>query len=158
MLSKKDLGFGLLEVLVSLLVLSISLLAIAGLHSRALQYNHSAYVRSQVNILAYDMFDRIRANRANITNYQLAYSDTLAVPGATCSGSLVQKDTCEWQQHMQMVLPNAQAQLACATVNGDPLYKCDIAIRWTEDNLFGSADNDELDAETRSTFSYSTSI
>ena len=151
-------GVGFLEVLVSLLVLSISLLAIAGLQSRALHYNHSAYVRSQMNILAYDMLDRIRANRINANSYRFNYNDSLAALNSTCTGSLVEKDTCEWQQHLQKILPHAKAKLACEPLNSEHLYKCDIAIFWQENNLFDAVINDAQNTEAHSTFSYSTSI
>lgn len=73
----KQEGVGLIEVMVTALILSTSLLGLAALQSRALQYNHSAYMRSQANILAYDLLDRIRASRSNIANYNLGVKDKL---------------------------------------------------------------------------------
>ena len=56
-------GFTLLEVLVAVLVLAIGLLGLAGLQATSLRVNQSASMRSQATNLAYDMADRIRANR-----------------------------------------------------------------------------------------------
>lgn len=57
-------GFSLIEVLVAVLVLAIGLLGLAGLQLTGLKSNHSAYVRSQAALLAYDITERMRANRA----------------------------------------------------------------------------------------------
>lgn len=56
-------GFTLIEVLVAVFVLSIGLLGLAGLQATSLRNNHGGYLRSQANILAYDLIDRMRANR-----------------------------------------------------------------------------------------------
>ena len=58
-----------MEILVTMLVMAVGLLGIAALQFKGLQYNHDAYVRSQVNFLAYDIADRIRLNRANAASY-----------------------------------------------------------------------------------------
>ena len=62
-------GFSMIEVLVTLLVLSIGLLGLAAMQVRSIKNTHSAYLRSQATYLAYDMLDRMRANMANINGY-----------------------------------------------------------------------------------------
>jgi type IV pilus assembly protein PilV len=56
-------GFTLLEVLVAILVLAIGLLGMARLQMTGMKSNHSAYLRSQASLLAYDITERMRANR-----------------------------------------------------------------------------------------------
>jgi type IV pilus assembly protein PilV len=70
-------GFTLIEVLVSLLILAIGLLGVAALQFRGLQYNHDAYMRSQINVLVYDIADRMRLNAANAADYLGAYDSQL---------------------------------------------------------------------------------
>lgn len=62
-LRKKQGGFSLLEILISVLILSIGLLGLAGLQLTALKNNTSAYNRSLATTLAYDIADRMRANK-----------------------------------------------------------------------------------------------
>lgn len=62
-------GFNLIEILVTMLIMAVGLLGISALQFRGLQYSQDAYVRSQVNFLAYDIADRIRLNRANALDY-----------------------------------------------------------------------------------------
>lgn len=51
-----------IEVLVSLLILSIGLLGAALIQLNALRYTDSSRMTSQASFIAYDMLDRIRAN------------------------------------------------------------------------------------------------
>ncbi|MFW2438864.1 MAG: type IV pilus modification protein PilV [Arenicellales bacterium] len=57
-------GFTLLEVLIAVLVLGVGLLGLAQLQTTGLQNTHSANQRTVATQLAYEMTDRIRANKA----------------------------------------------------------------------------------------------
>lgn len=61
-------GFALVEVMVGLAILGVGLLSLAGLQMAGLKNNHDAYLRSQANLLAYDIVDRMRANRPSALN------------------------------------------------------------------------------------------
>lgn len=58
---QKQTGFTLIEILVTVIVLSIGLLGLAGLQATSFKFNSTAYQRSQATSLAYDIADRIRA-------------------------------------------------------------------------------------------------
>jgi len=62
----KTQGFTLIEVLIAILILGTSLLAISAMQIRSLEQNRGSYTRSQANILAYDIMDRVR-----VLNYEL---------------------------------------------------------------------------------------
>jgi len=55
-------GFTLVEVLISVLVISIGLLGMAGLQTTGIQQSHNSYLKTQASMLAYDMADRMRSN------------------------------------------------------------------------------------------------
>lgn len=59
-----EIGFSLVEVLVALLVLSIGLLGLAMLQVEGMKLNSDAHLRTQATILAYDILDRMRANKS----------------------------------------------------------------------------------------------
>jgi type IV pilus assembly protein PilV len=61
---KRQSGSTLLEVLVAVVILAFGLLGLAGLQATSVKSNHSAYLRSQASLLAYDMADRMRATRS----------------------------------------------------------------------------------------------
>jgi len=94
-------GTTLLEVLVSLLILSIGLLGLAGLQSRLQIAEMESYQRAQALILLNDMANRISANR------HAAFSYITPVPlgvGIDCpsAGTLRQTiDAHEWCNALQ---------------------------------------------------------
>lgn len=61
-------GSTLLEVLVSIVIIAFGLLGLAGLQATSVKGNHSAYLRSQATLLAYDMGERMRAAREDTQN------------------------------------------------------------------------------------------
>lgn len=136
-------GVGLIEVLVTLLVLSTSLIALSSLQTRSLQFNQGAYFRSQANMLAYDMLDRIRANeilssgvatKEAFTAYTMAETDT-----ATAAASPVSAvDKYQWMTAVKAALPGAKGQITC---NGATRV-CRIDISWKELNSSGQASED----------------
>ncbi|WP_066961792.1 type IV pilus modification protein PilV [Microbulbifer sp. Q7] len=149
---KQQQGAGLIEVLVTVLILGTSLLALAALQSKSLQYNHSAYLRSQANILAYDMLDRIRLNQEKLDEYLLEEAPVPAegapeepLPSET---TIAGQDLAQWQAALAAALPGASGQVRC---NGADKV-CTVTIEWSEQNNSGDT------SEDTTTFVYSTRI
>ncbi len=131
-------GFSLIEVLITLLILAIGLLGIAALQYRGLQYSHDAYLRSQVNILAYDIADRMRLNRASAPAYATAvtnYAVPVSRPGGctlTGSGSAqdVDNDVTCWQQQLYDALPPGSTANIERTDATREIYE--VTLAWTD--------------------------
>lgn len=62
-LSSRASGFTLIEVLISLLIMTFGLLGLAALQARGQQVEFESYQRAQALVLIQDMVDRINANR-----------------------------------------------------------------------------------------------
>ena len=111
-------GFTLIEVLVAIVVLAIGLLGLAGLQASSLKNNTSAYTRSQAQLLAYDMLDRLRANREGVINgsYDDLLSTTPSDPSCITSGcsvaQLAQHDAFEWSALLSSTLPAGVGRVA----------------------------------------------
>ena len=58
-----QIGFTMIEVLVSIIVLAVGLLGMAGLAARTLNAEYESYQRAQALILLADIVDKINANR-----------------------------------------------------------------------------------------------
>ena len=81
-------GFNLLEILVSLLVLSIGLLGLVGMQAAAQQAEMESYQRAQAMVLLGDVVDRINTNRKAATCYSITASAGVQFLGsATYLGS-----------------------------------------------------------------------
>jgi type IV pilus assembly protein PilV len=141
--SASQCGVGLIEVLVTLLILSTSLLALGAMQTRSLQFNQGAYFRSQANIFAYDILDRMRVNVVNIDAYD---SDLLHVDEAEAPvlAPLAAADLHAWRRNISAELPNGKGGIEC-----DAAKICTLTIEWDELNSTGN------DAENKTTFTYS---
>lgn len=108
--SQREKGAGLIEVLVTVLILATSLLAIAALQTRSLQYNHSSFIRSQANIIAYDVIDRMR----------------IASPAAPAS---VVKPSEEVIAALESILPEGDID-----IDNCPDRLCTVTVTWAEED------------------------
>lgn len=107
-------GSSLLEVLISVVVLSIGLLGIASLQANTLRFNHSAELRTIASYQAYNMLDRIRANKEGAQAG--AYNDLSGTPTlpscTTCNATqIATKDISEWNTENSTLLPLGQGSV-----------------------------------------------
>jgi type IV pilus assembly protein PilV len=86
----------MIEVLVTIVILAIGLLGLAGLQARLQSSEMEAYQRAQALVLLNDMASRIATNRANAADY--VTTTPLGVGATTCNDtSTIQKtDASEW--------------------------------------------------------------
>lgn len=142
-------GFTLVEVLVTLVILSVGLLGIAALHTASLRNNLDSALRSQASALAADIADRMRANRdaALDGDYDIAIGD--ATPVLTGTPSLAQRDLNAWRTLLAQVLPGGTGAVALNTVTDI----CLITVQWGERGRQG-----ESSATTTVTFQTRTQI
>jgi type IV pilus assembly protein PilV len=143
-------GFGLIEVLVTLFILSTSLLALAALQTRSLQFNQGAYLRSQANIYAYDIFDRMRLNVDNIAAYEIA-SAPFPLTTVVAAAPLAAADLDAWRMRIASNLPNGQGGIDCDAAD---THLCTVTIRWDELNATGKTSDDRVESEDKTEFSY----
>jgi type IV pilus assembly protein PilV len=134
-------GMTLIEVLVAVLVLSIGLLGLAGLQTLSLRSNHSAYLRSQATVLAYDIVDRMRANRSNALDgaYNIGFTDP--APGNT---DIPDRDLTTWKTAVAAVLPGGQGSVAIDAANATVT----VIVRW-RDSRDENADPVPFQMQTR---------
>ncbi len=108
-MTKGQRGLTLIEILVTVVILAVGLLGLAGLMLEGLRNNQSAYLRTQASILAYDMADRMRTNSGQAKAG--AYDDfdtstsTVTAPGCASTGctpaQLVTLDKAQWTEQIE---------------------------------------------------------
>lgn len=138
----KQSGFTLLEVLVAMLVLSIGLLGLAGLMASSMRNNQSAYHSTQATWLAYDILDRIRANRAGALAGAYNAANALGSPAA-CStaapaGSIAAQDIGGWKNTIACALPEGDGSITVTPAN----RRVSITVQWNDSR--GSVDTAAL--------------
>jgi type IV pilus assembly protein PilV len=125
-------GFTLMEVLVTVAVLAIGLLGLAGLQAQGIKFNHDAYLRTQASQLAYDMTDRMRANQQGVQNGDYdAIDGSEADPGCITAGctatEMAAYDGYIWNQVAAASLPGGSGTV---TAQGGGVFL--VTVNWTE--------------------------
>ena len=146
-------GTSLMEVLVSLLVLSGGMLGMASVQTVSLRNNQTAYYRTQATSLSLDMVERMRANITAVQNGN--YNDVAGAATAACftaagctSVQMANQDVLDWSAQVVAALPGG-ASVVCIDSTGDDgtpaANACDgigrvYAIKiWWDDDRDGNA-------------------
>jgi len=128
-------GVGLIEILVTVIVLAIGFLAAARMQAEGLRNTQAAYVTSQAGFLIKDMTDRMRSNAAGVADghYDAIDTDTSDTNRPTCvntgnSGTsctpaeIAQVDIADWVSYIQptgetvTILPSGDTVQARGTI------------------------------------------
>lgn len=155
-------GFTLIEVMISVLILSIGLLGLAGLQASALQTNQSAFTRSQATAFAYDLADRMRANIPGVVagNYNPAnagLTNTCTTTGGCSVQEMAEHDLAEWNALIATYLPMGEGTVCIDSTpedgTGVAAAACDgsgtqYAVKiWWDDNKDGTITVSATDME-----------
>lgn len=151
-------GFSLVEVLVSIVVLSFGLLGMVGMQAAALQSNREARFQSSAVVMARELGESIRGNKAEgikTTNnpYVGSFSSPLVATTpmyclnvtTACANAaeIAQAQMTEWLARVDSELPGARVEICFDSApfdsHGLPRWACDntgdslvIKIGWTQ--------------------------
>jgi type IV pilus assembly protein PilV len=133
-------GAGLIEALISVFVVSIGFIGLAGLQLTGLAASNNSLFRSKAVYLSYQMADRVRANLPGVAAG--AYDNLTGVPtdpgciATDCTPAQVAlNDYAEWSAEVAAVLPAGTGTICLSSTpdacdgTGD-LYA--ITLTWTE--------------------------
>ncbi len=136
-------GLTMIEVLVTLVIVSIGLLGAAAMVINGLESNRNAYLRTQASIVGYDMADRIRSNPEQVASYagfefDSETDDVPDLPACFSSDNgcgpadLATADLAQWASSLKgsaggvVLLPAAQGSIALA---GDEVT---VTVSWVQ--------------------------
>lgn len=147
-------GSTLIEVLVSLLVLSFGMLGMAGVQAVSLRGNLAAYYRTMATTQSVDIVERMRANIVGVADGD--YDDAGGAATANCftaigcsSAQMAAQDIFDWSATVTATLPlgGSVICLDSTPTDGTPeATACDgagsiYAIKlWWDDDRNGTAD------------------
>ena len=128
-------GLSLIEVMITLAVFSFGLLALAALMASGLKYNTSALHRSYATSQAYDMADRMRANRLGLdAGYYNDLSESDTDPDCIESGctpeQMAHYDTWQWNTDNARLLPEGAGTVSLKSSDSG-IYT--ITVAWNDD-------------------------
>jgi type IV pilus assembly protein PilV len=141
----------MIEVLVSMVIISIALLGAAGLQLRAMQLGQGSQFRTQAILLANDLAERMEANKSAATASGLyAVTETSTAPTThppctTVCGAddMAALDLYQWQTQIPTLLPQSSWSVR-QTVTGNP-STYEITVKWADsrgDKSYGTTASD----------------
>jgi len=131
-------GTTLIEVLVTIVVVSVGLLGMAALQLKAVTVNQSAYQRLQATNLAYEIADSIAINQTEAAGggYNLALAD--GIPAIAVPASVANIDLRRWLTAVNSRLPTGDLIIGAPTVipdTGGDARQYQITICWYDKNV-----------------------
>ena len=114
---RRQAGFTMLEVLVSLLIAVVGLLGLLGLQTQAQVSEFESYQRAQALVLANDMVDRIAFNRGmDASKYVIGWRCYIVTPNAATGDRFLGKSN------------TSAAACADPAITGDPKIRADADL------------------------------
>jgi type IV pilus assembly protein PilV len=129
-------GFGLVESLVALVVISVGMIGIAALYGQGLRASVTALNRTLAVNLASDMADRIRTNRRGEGSYNTAAAanrncDPAHPPVKDCSPQeMANHDLWLWRTDVAAALPGPGVGTVAFAAGSPPTYT--ITVTWQD--------------------------
>lgn len=137
-------GISLIEVLVTLLILTFGLMGVAGLLVNGISNSSSSEHVAKANALAADMADRIRANpgASGAMSATNLYNFNYAAVAPTSPSTIVDQDKKQWLDALADQLPGGDGQVTGTITGGQRKFVIDV--QWS--NCLGTLSQAESDA------------
>lgn len=146
-------GSSLIEVLVSIVIASIGLLALAGVNAASIRYSKLSQFRATAALLANDIGERMRANKTGVSASNYRYTDDFSAqaaaptaPTTTCgagdsctAAQIADIDLYQWRVTVRSMLPEGSVNL---TYNAGQVA-ADVFVVWRDPS---TSDDDERPA------------
>lgn len=131
-------GFSMIEVLVTMLIVTLALLGTAGLQAHSMRLNQAGQFRTQAVFLVADIAERIEANKpgavagAYITTTSSVPNllSTACSSGPCSAGELATYDISQWQTAVAATLPQSSWSIAQSVAGNPSTYT--ITVSWVD--------------------------
>lgn len=148
-------GFAMIEVLVTIVVIAVGALGLAGLQLSAMKFNKESAIRSKATLLTIEISDRMRANMAGLKagSYTKDNGYTAAVAALTALGTtfpncsatdctsaeMAKLDLMDWRTSILAALPEGTGAIVPIA---NTTFAFDIVVMWKEKSLVDSGSTD----------------
>lgn len=121
----KQKGFSLLEVLISLVLISFGLLSLTNLQTRSVNLSTAAYTETQSTLHLQEIVELLRANKEAAANgdYNIALSSFSSL---TSGGTTIAEiDRYNWFSNLDSTLTTSKASINC-----DSVFQCVLELQY----------------------------
>jgi type IV pilus assembly protein PilV len=126
-------GVTLLEVMISIIVVSLGLIGVLGSHAKGFANTSSAGYRTQASWMAGAIVERARSN--------LAGDYTIAIGAATGGTGQAANDLAAWKAQLARALPAGDARVEVVgmadPINGSNVRQMRVLVRWDDRRATG---------------------
>jgi len=125
--------------MISVFVLAVGLLGLAGLQMAGLKSNHSAQLRTQAIVQTYDIIDRMRINKlvAKAGDYDVALGEAVVATAA-----IKDIDRVAWKAALLADLPNGDGSIVTAA---DVVT---VSVQWDDSRGFNGSSTQTFSIST----------
>lgn len=157
-IGQRQAGLSILEVLIALVILSIGLAGLAGMHMNSLKYVHSAYYRSIASAIALDFEERLWLRMAD---------NTIDCPNTTAAGTTHSELLDAWTEGQTWAFSSSAPKLATirsvtvsagADIPSPPYAEFPVTVTWTDQRFDDPDDLAITDESSTEQFVYNVRI
>jgi type IV pilus assembly protein PilV len=114
-INKKQHGFSLIEVMISVVVLSLGLLTLSNLQTRSVSNSTVAYGETQTMMFLQEMIEHLRSDKAAAINgdYNIALSAFSDLTAGDGTEPFAEKERFLWFNNLDKAIPGAKASINC---------------------------------------------
>lgn len=138
-------GTSLLEVLISLLILAVGMIGMAGLQTTALKASQSSSERSAAILQTYSIASVLQADRIGAQSFRITSSASDPV-----GPSFLEKSVAKWRRNIRQELGDtATGSITChgAGAGAVNFGSCTVTITWDDSRVENSSENFSLTTE-----------
>ncbi len=130
----KQHGFSMIEILITLVIVSLALLGSAGLQAYAIKTNLGGQYRNQAAFLVADIVERMEANKlysVTTSGYNTGLAQTIDCTTNNCSPTqLAAYDMTNWQSTVSGVLPSGTGTVTQLVAGNPSTYQ--VTVNWVD--------------------------
>lgn len=151
-------GATLIEILVAMLILSLGVLGMGALQTRAIKGNNSSVQRSQAVMLSYSMMDAMRLDKAaakglvyntgafNSTSGKI--DNTICSTAAITGTTLKDRNQLAWLTSLKKNMGTSTDTTSCGAIVCDSDGNCRVQVFW-DDQLSGGLGDQMIETVSR---------
>lgn len=139
MVVNKNLGFSLIEILVSMIVISVSFLGAISLQMTALKESQVSFYRNYATTISQSVIEQIRAQPNDASNFTITSAALASLPASSTS------PTIDFKNSVVTLLPNGAGSITVSSANKTVV----VNLSWNEGKVLNGSNAEQFTYESQ---------
>lgn len=135
----KSLGFSLIEILVSMIVISVSFLGAISLQMTALKESQVSFYRNYATTISQSVIEQIRAKPNDAADFTITSAALAALPASSTS------PTMDFKNAVVTLLPNGAGSITVSSANKTVV----VNLSWNEGKVLNGSNTEQFTYESQ---------